>query len=166
MIHGGSPSARSLVRLTAWVVVVGVVGSGCATVGRLSFSEPTVELTQINITGFGLSGGTLDLVFDVYNPNAYRLRSTRVEIGLDLEGRHFGDALLERPLDLSPTNHSQVVVPVRFEWAGVGAGAKALLGRQAVAYGVTGAVLLSTPLGARRVVVKGDGDVPLRALAR
>jgi LEA14-like dessication related protein len=139
---------------------------GCATVGRLSFSEPTVELKQIDITGFGLSGGTLDLVFDVYNPNAYRLRSTRVEIGLDLEGRHFGDALLERPLDLSPTNHSQVVVPVRFEWAGVGAGAKALLRRQAIAYGMTGAVLLDTPLGTRRVAVKGAGDVPLRALAK
>lgn len=26
------------------------------------------------------------LVFDVYNPNAYRLRATRIEIGLDLEG--------------------------------------------------------------------------------
>jgi hypothetical protein len=83
-----------------------------------------------------------------------------------LEGRHFGDALLERPLDLSPTNHSQVVVPVRFEWAGVGAGAKALLRRQAIAYGVTGAVLVETPLGARRVTVRGEGDVPLRALAR
>ena len=143
-----------------------VLFAACATVGRLSFGEPTVELKQINITGFGLSGGTLDLVFDVYNPNAYRVRSTRVEIGLDLEGRHFGDALLERPLDLSPTNHSQVVVPVRFEWAGVGAGAKALLRRQAIAYGVTGAVLVNTPLGARRVAVRGEGDVPLGALAR
>jgi LEA14-like dessication related protein len=166
MIRAVSPSARPLVRLSAWAVIVGVVGIGCATIGLLSFNEPTVELKQINITGFGLSGGTLDLVFDVYNPNAYRLRSTRVEIGLDLEGQHFGDALLERPLDLSPTNHSQVVVPVRFEWAGVGAGAKALLRRQAIAYGVTGAVLLSTPLGARRVTVKGKGDVPLRALAK
>lgn len=144
-----------------WVVVC-----ACATVGRLSFSEPTVELKQISITGFGLSGGTLDLIFDVYNPNAYRLRSTRIEIGLDLEGRHFGDALLERPLDLSPTNHAQIVVPVRFEWAGVGAGAKALLRRQSIAYGVTGAVLLDLPVGTRRVAVKGEGEVPLRALVK
>jgi hypothetical protein len=136
MIQRTPPTVRPL-RLTVWFATVAVLGSGCATLGRLSFTEPTVQLTQINITGFGLTGGTLDLVFDVYNANAYRLRSTRVEIGLDLEGRHFGDALLERPLDLSPTNHSQVVVPVRFEWAGVGAGAKALLLRQAIGYGVT-----------------------------
>jgi LEA14-like dessication related protein len=154
-----SPSCRLSVACLVLVL-------GCATVGRLTFSEPTVELRQINITGLGLSGGTLELVFDVYNPNAYRLRSTRVEIGLDLEGRHFGDALLERPLDLSPTNHSQVVMPVRFEWAGVGAGAKGLLRRQAIAYGVTGAVLLETPLGDKRVVVKGQGDVRLGALVK
>ena len=126
--------------------------------------EPDVELKQINVTGFGLTGGTLDLIFDVYNPNSYRLRSTRVEIGLDLEQKHFGDALLERPLDLSPENHSQVVVPVRFEWAGVGAGARALLGRQGVGYGVTGRIFLSTPLGDQAVTVRGSGDVPLRRL--
>jgi len=89
--------------------------TGCATLrNALNFQEPQVELKEINITGMGLSGGTLDLVFDVYNPNDYRLRSTRLEVGLDLEGKHFGDALIDRPLDLSPTNHSRVVMPVRF----------------------------------------------------
>ena len=86
--------------------------------------QPQVALQQINITGLGLTGGTLDLLFDVYNPNEYRLRSTRLEVGIDLEGSHFGDALIDRPLDLSPTNHSQVVMPVRFDWAGVGAAAR------------------------------------------
>jgi LEA14-like dessication related protein len=138
----------------------------CATLGRLAFAEPHIQLEEINITGLGLTGGTLDLVFDVYNPNDYRIRSTRLEVGIDLEGTHFGDALLDRPLDLSPTNHSRIVVPVRFEWAGLGVGAKALLTRKAVAYGITGAVALETPLGDKRVAVTGKGDVPLRALLR
>ena len=85
----------------------------CATLGRLSFTEPEVALQEIAVTGVGLTGGTFDLVFDVYNPNDYRIRSTRLEVGIDLEGRHFGDALLDRPLDLSPTNHNRLVVPVR-----------------------------------------------------
>src|SRR2546430_6894558 len=75
----------------------------CATLGRLSFTEPDVTLQEIDVTGVGLTGGTFDLVFDVWNPNDYRLRSTRLEVGIDLEGTHFGDALLDRPLDLSPT---------------------------------------------------------------
>jgi hypothetical protein len=57
-----------------------------------------------------------------------------------------------------------VVVPVRFEWAGVGAGARALLLRQAIRYAVSGAVLVDTPLGERRVGLKTGGDVPLKKL--
>jgi LEA14-like dessication related protein len=141
------------------------VATACATLRSvLTFQEPQVALQQINITGLGLTGGTLDLVFDVYNPNDYRLRSTRLEVGLDLEGTHFGDALIDRPLDLSPTNHSQVVMPVRFAWAGVGAAARGLLTRQALKYGVTGAVLLDTPLGEKRVQLRSSGDVPLKKL--
>jgi LEA14-like dessication related protein len=146
--------------------VVWLAISGCAIARSAVFHEPDVALKQINVTGLGLSGGTLDLVFDVYNPNTYRLRSTRLEIGLDLEQKHFGDALFERPLDLSPEAHSQVVVPVRFAWAGVGAGAKGLLTRHSLAYGLTGAALLDTPLGTQRVALRGEGEVPLQALVR
>ncbi len=138
----------------------------CATLGRLSFKEPDVKLEQINLTGLGLTGGTFELVFDVYNPNDYRIRSTRLEVGIDLEGTHFGDGLVEKPLDLSPANHSQVIVPVRFEWAGLGAGARALLARQTLGYGVAGRVVLDTPVGDRTVTLEGKGNVPLKKLVK
>jgi LEA14-like dessication related protein len=154
---------RALARGSAVALAAAALG-GCATLRGLSFHEPDVQLTQVNLTGLGLSGGTLDLVFDVYNPNDYRLRSTRLEVGLDLEDTHFGDAVLERPLDLSPTNHSQVVVPVRFEWAGMGAGARALVTKRAIDYAISGAVVLDTPLGDRRVQLRGRGNVPLKKL--
>src|SRR3989440_12470573 len=133
--------------LASRLPIVALLSLSCATLGRLSFTEPDVALQEIAVSGIGLTGGTFDLVFDVYNPNDYRIRSTRLEVGIDLEGTHFGDALLDRPLDLSPTNHSRVVVPVRFAWTGLGAGARALLTRQALGYAVTGRVFLDTPLG-------------------
>src|SRR5881398_3314516 len=163
MRDGGCGMRAGRTRIPTVSVLAAVLGS-CATLGRLSFKEPELQLEAINITGLGLTGGTFDLVFDVYNPNDYRIRSTRLEVGVDLEGTHFGDALLERPLDLSPTNHSRVVVPVRFEWAGVGAGAKAMLTRQALGYGLTGTVFLDTPLGDRTVTLRGKGNVPLKKL--
>jgi len=108
----------------------------------------------------------MDLVFDVYNPNDYRLRSTRLEIGLELAGTDFGQALIDKPLDLSPVNHSQVVMPVRFTWAGVGAAAKSLLQSQQLPYGLTGAVLVDTPIGEKRVELKATGNVPLKKLLK
>jgi LEA14-like dessication related protein len=157
---------QRIAHLASRISLVALVSLSCATLGRLAFTEPDVALQEIDITGIGLTGGTFDLVFDVYNPNDYRIRSTRLEVGIDLQGTHFGDALLDRPLDLSPTHHSRVVVPVRFEWAGIGAGAKALVTRQSVAYGITGAVLLETPLGDQRVALTGTGTVPLRKLLK
>src|SRR6059036_1123019 len=152
--------------LASRLPIVALLSLSCATLGRLAFTEPDVELQEIAVTGIGLTGGTFELAFDVYNPNDYRIRSTRLEVGIDLEGTHFGDALLDRPLDLSPTNHSRIVVPVRFEWAGLGAGAKALLTRRAVGYGVFGFVLRGSPVGDRTVALTGKGNVPLKKLLK
>lgn len=150
-----------------WLAGACVVAAlaGCKTLANaLQFAEPEVQLKEVQITGLGLTGGTLNLALDVYNPNDYRLRSTRLELGIDLENTHFGDALLETPLELPSQQHTLVTLPVRFEWAGVGAGARALLARQAIAFGLTGTAYLGTPLGDRRVQVHGSGDVPLRRL--
>ena len=159
------PHLASRIPRRASALLLVALGS-CATLGKLSFKEPDIRLERIDITGLSLGGGTLDLVFDVYNPNTFRIRSTRMEVDLDLEETHFGTALLERPLDLSPDNHSRVIVPTRFEWAGLGAGARALLTKRAVGYGLVGKVILDTPLGDETVALKANGSVPLRKLVR
>ena len=150
-----------------WIsaVAMAIALAGCKTLSNaLHFTEPAVVLKEIQITGIGVSGGTLNLALDVFNPNDYRLRSTRLELGIDLESVHFGDALLDTPLDLPSQQHTLVTLPVRFEWAGVGAGAQGLLTRQAIRFGLTGTAFLDTPLGDRRVQVRGSGEVPLRRL--
>lgn len=156
---------RTMIKTARIVTLLTVTLSSCATLrNALTFEKPQIELQEINVTGLGLSGGTLDLVFDVYNPNDYRLRSTRLEVGLELAGTDFGEALIDKPLDLSPVNHSRVLMPVRFTWSGVGAAARSLLESQELPYGLTGAVLLDTPIGERRVELASKGTVPLRKL--
>jgi len=154
---------RDASRLT--LAFLSIALSSCATLkNALNFQKPDVLLQEINVTGLGLQGGTLDLVFDVYNPNQYRLRSTRLDVSLALASTDFGEALIDKPLDFSPENHSRVVMPVRFSWSGVGAAARSLLQSQELPYGLSGAVLLDTPLGERRVQLTSKGKVPLRKL--
>ena len=154
-----------MIRIARTVTLLTITVCACATLrNALTFEKPQIELQEINVTGLGLTGGTLDLVFDVYNPNDYRVRSTRLEVGLELAGTDFGEALIDKPLDLSPVNHSRVVMPVRFAWSGVGAAARSLLESQELPYGLTGAVLLDTPIGERRVELSSKGNVPLRKL--
>jgi LEA14-like dessication related protein len=139
--------------------------AACATLQQaLRFQEPSIALQEIRITALDLSGGALDLELDVLNPNDFALRTLRMELGIDLEQVHFGDALLESAIELPSQQHTLVTVPVRFEWAGVEAGAQGLLTRQAIHYGLTGVATLGTPIGDRRVNLRGSGEVPLRAL--
>ena len=154
-----------MIKTASVVTLLTITLSACATLrSALTFEKPQVELQEINVTGLGLSGGTLDLVFDVYNPNDYGLRGTRLEVCLELAGTDFGEALIDKPLDLSPVNHSRVIMPVRFTWSGVGAAARSLLESQELPYGLTGAVLLDTPIGEKRVELKSKGNVPLRKM--
>jgi len=154
-----------MLRTASALALLTVTISSCATLrNALSFTKPDVALQEIDLTGIGMTGGTMDLIFDVYNPNDYRLRSTRLEVALTLAGTDFGEALIDKPLDLSPQNHSQVVMPVRFTWSGVGAAARSLFEKQQLPYGVTGAVLLDTPMGEQRVELKSTGNVPLKKL--
>jgi LEA14-like dessication related protein len=156
-----------MLRTATSFALLAVTVSSCATLrNALTFQKPDVQLKEIDLTGFGMTGGTMDLVFDVYNPNDYRLRSTRLEVAVALAGTDFGEALIDKPLDLSPQNHSQVVMPVRFTWAGVGAAARSIFGSQELPYGLTGAVIVETPVGDQRVELKSNGNVPLKKLIR
>ncbi len=147
-------------------VLLGLSLWGCALVRQAGFQAPTAQLAGVSITGLGLSGGSLDLKLDVYNPNSYTLRSTRLQVGIDLENTPFGTAAIDRPLELAPAAHSEVRVPLTFTWSGVGAGARAMLGKGSVNYGLTGRILVDTPLGERSVDLRTGGVVAVADLTR
>jgi LEA14-like dessication related protein len=135
--------------------------SACA---GLSFQQPTAALVAVELTGVGLGGGALNLQLDVHNPNAFDLRTTRVVLGLDLDGTHFGDVDLGSDVLLPGHQTSRVVLPLRFQWSGVGAGARAMLGRGSVHYDLVGRLFVQTPIGERAVGVRVGGDVALKDL--
>lgn len=153
----------TICRLATAVVLL----AGCATIQQIaSFTRPEFEVARIEVTGIGLQGGSFNLVLDVTNPNAYDLPTTRFNVTIDLEDTHFGSVDVDDAPTLVKNASTTVVVPVRFSWSGVGAGARALLTRGAVRYLVDTEVELDTPLGTRAVNTKLDGEVPLVELLR
>lgn len=145
-------------------VAVAVGLAACSPLARLRFERPSVGLAAVEITGLGLQGGSLDLLLDVHNPNGYELRTTRIAVGIRLEDTQFGDVALARASVLPARETTRVVVPLSFNWSGVGAGARGLLGRGAVRYRLDGRLDVDTPVGSRGVDLALDGDVTLRDL--
>lgn len=140
--------------------------SSCSLTQHLRFEAPSARLARVTITGLGLSGGSLELKLDVFNPNSYTLRSTRLQVAIDLESTPFGTAALDRALELPPASHSEVRVPLTFTWSGVGAGARAILSKGSLNYGLSGRIMVDSPLGERSVDLKTSGVVAVADLAR
>jgi LEA14-like dessication related protein len=143
---------------------LGAQMTSCALGSRFRFEQPTIELQAVQITGIGLSGGSLILSLDAYNPNGYDLQTTRLSAALRLEDTHFGDATLDEFVVLGSKSHTIVDVPVRFTWEGVGVGARALLQTGTVNYTLDSQIGVDTPVGERTLDLRNAGVVPLRQL--
>jgi LEA14-like dessication related protein len=148
------------IRPMALMILLGGV-SGCATLGMAKFQEPTIELTSVVVRSLGLTGGSLDLMLNVTNPNSFDLKGTRLDLGLDVENTHFGDVQLTDAFNLPKGQLTTVVVPMSFQWAGVGAAARSAMSYGTVKYVIKGTASLQTPFGLERVPFSRDGSVAL-----
>ena len=67
-----------------------LLSAACSGLG-FNFKEPDIQLDRAVVRGVDLSGGNLDLVVKVANPNDFTLQGTRLQVGVDVEGSHLGD---------------------------------------------------------------------------
>ncbi len=140
-----------------------VLLSACASFGVPQFKDPDIQLNSIVIRGIGLTGGTLDLMLNVTNPNSFDLKGTKLDLGLDVEGTHFGDVQLNDAFNLPKGQLTTVVVPMTFNWAGVGAAARSAMNYGTVKYDVKGTAGLQTPWGIEQVPFKRSGSVAVNS---
>lgn len=128
-------------------MAVAVAASGCAALGRATFKEPDVQLRQFTITGLGLTGGSIDIVLSVYNPNGYKLDALRMTYQVDVDSIKLGDGALDGRFVVAEKDSSLVRLPIRFTYAGLGAAGRSLIQSGTVNYRVRGDFTVGTPLG-------------------
>src|SRR5215211_2171162 len=100
-------------RLTGGILSV-VLLAGCAGLPAY-FKDPDLELQRVLVRGVGLTGGTMDLVVGVYNPNSFDLHGTRLQVGLDVEKSHVGDVEYTSDFQVQKGDTTAVTLPVQFE---------------------------------------------------
>jgi|SRR6266511_4462479 len=124
-----------------------VAVGGCATMGLGGFKQPLVQFSNVKIRGLGLTGGALDIVLSVYNPNGFDLNATRLTYKLMVEEKELGNGVLDRAFRVSDRDSTFVTIPMDFTYAGLGAAGRQLLQSGAVNYRVMGDIGVETPLG-------------------
>ena len=120
---------------------------GCASMGMGGFKQPLVQFSDVKIRGLGLSGGALDIVLSVYNPNGFDLNATRLTYRLLVEEKDLGSGVLDRAFRVKDRDSTFVTIPMDFTYAGLGAAGRQLLTSGAVNYRVIGDITVNTGLG-------------------
>jgi LEA14-like dessication related protein len=120
---------------------------GCATLGLGGFKEPIVHFNDAKIRGLGLSGGAVDVVLSVYNPNGFNLNATRLTYRLLVEDKELGTGALNDAFRVKDRDSTFVTIPVNFTYAGLGSAGRQLLQSGSINYRVIGDFTVSTPIG-------------------
>ena len=119
----------------------------CATLGRGNFKEPIVTLRDARITGIGVTGGALEVVLDVYNPNNFNLDGVRLTYNVLVDSIPFGAGTYDNKFSVTKKDTTALTLPMTFTYAGIGAAGRQLMQTGSVQYRVKGDVTVSTPLG-------------------
>jgi len=131
---------------------VGLIGafaglSACATLGLGGFKQPVVSFKDLRIAGVGLTGGSLDVFLNVYNPNAFKLDATRLTYKLMVGDQQLALGALDSRFTVQNGDSTTVRIPVDFTYSGIGDVAKQLMNTGTANYRVLGDVSVGTPIG-------------------
>ena len=120
--------------------------AACSMLQR-DFVEPVVTFRNARVTGFGVTGGALEVELDVYNPNSYRLDGTRLTYTIMIDSIRFGDGEYNTKFQVDRGDTSTIVLPLSFTYAGIGTAGRQLMNTGTVEYRVLGDITFGTPLG-------------------
>jgi LEA14-like dessication related protein len=122
-------------------------GVGCASIGKQMLKEPVVTLKDVKLVGFGLTGGTLDVYLNVYNPNEFRLDGSRLTYQVFADSTAVGGGTLDQQFTVQEGDSMTIKLPLTFTYAGLGAAARQMQNQGSVNYRVKGEIEVATPIG-------------------
>jgi LEA14-like dessication related protein len=125
-----------------------------------------VEIREAYLTGIGITGGALEVVLSVYNPNSFRLDGTRLSYNILIDTIPFGSGTYDSRFVVEKGDTTEVRLPLNFTYAGVGAAGRQLMRMGSLAYRVNGDVTVATPLGSFTRPYEGQGRFSTLARTR
>jgi LEA14-like dessication related protein len=128
-------------------VTLAAAVAGCASIARQAFQEPVVSVRDVRLNGIGLTGGSVDVGLNVYNPNNYRLDATRITYRLLFDTVTFATGALTEQQTVQGRDTLRLTIPVNFTYRGVGEAGRQILNTGTVNYRLTGDVTVGSPLG-------------------
>ena len=140
--------SRRAVRAAALPLLF-VLAASCRDAVKRVFAQPTVAFRGVDVGTIGVTGGALDVVLLVANPNPYQLSARRVTYRLLAgDSTEVGRGATTQPVVVAAHDSALVHLPLDVTWRGLRDVGRRALADGTVSYRIVGEIEADTPVGA------------------
>jgi LEA14-like dessication related protein len=158
-MHHDTHPAMKLALRSAVVLALAATTFGCRTVARHVFTAPTVAFRGVSLVGMGLTGGSIEIVLNVANPNPYSLSASQLTYRLLVQDTvEIGHGSAATALHVGGHDSATVRLPLDVAWRGLQAAGRRMASSGVVDYRVIGEIVADTPIGDRHIPIDQRGS--------
>jgi LEA14-like dessication related protein len=147
------PMKRSLLVLLALSLVT---LTGCASLKKL-FKKPRVTFKTARLSSASLSDATVDVVYQVDNPNTFGLSLAKVDYAFFVEGKQVVAGTPRKGIQLKARDSSELVFPANVRFADIAPVVETFLTKDVATFKVQGSVGIDTPVGILSFPLEREG---------
>ncbi|MCP3139748.1 LEA type 2 family protein [Pyxidicoccus xibeiensis] len=139
--------------------------SGCAALQNLlkgAFKKPSISFKTARLADASLSDATVNLVYEVNNPNGFGLDLASVDYSFFVEGKQVVAGKPKKGLNLKANGKSELVFPANVKFADIAPVVETFLNKDRAGFKAEGSVGVKTPIGVLNFPLSKEGtfEVP------
>jgi len=157
-----NPKNRSLLLL---LVTLAFSLAGCASLQRMAknaFKKPRLTFKTARLQQASLADATVDLVYQLENPNPLGLNLASIDYAFFVEGKQVVAGTPPKGLNIAARGKSDLVFPANIKFADIAPVVQTFLNKDTAQYRAQGSVGIQTPIGVLRFPLEHEGtfEVP------
>ncbi|MES3032798.1 MAG: LEA type 2 family protein [Gemmatimonadota bacterium] len=121
--------------------------TGCATAARAVFTQPDVTFRGVGLRSLSVDGAELEVLLNIYNPNAYSLGASALHYRLLVDSLELGAGAIDSAFSVAKRDSAVVRLPVRLGFRALQRLGPQLLRGGEVPYRLMGDVTLKSFVG-------------------
>ncbi|HEY8212303.1 MAG TPA: LEA type 2 family protein [Myxococcaceae bacterium] len=155
---------RKVLFLAAVLVVVASPFAGCAELKKTlknAFQLPTLTFKTVSLADVSLESATVNLAFQLKNPNPIGLSVSSVSYSFFVEGKQVVAGSPPNGLTIPSSGSRELVFPANVKFADVAPVLQTFLTKETATYRAEGSIGLKTPIGVLPIELKQEGTFPV-----
>ncbi len=157
-----NPKNRSLLLV---LVTLAFSLAGCASLQRMAknaFKKPRLTFKTARLQQASLADATVDLVYQLENPNPLGLNLASIDYAFFVEGKQVVAGTPPKGLNIAARGKSDLVFPANIKFADIAPVVQTFLNKDTAQYRAQGSVGIQTPIGVLRFPLEHEGtfEVP------